>query len=80
MKQLAIMKGVDFGLRDVGIPVLWFSVYISECSAALQVLAGEEIKVLLKDAGCYSIKELEGKSCWVECESNHITFIEFAKI
>ena len=80
MKQLAIMKGVDFGLRDVGMPVLWFSTYITECSAALQVLAGEEIKTLLKDAGCYSIKELEGKSCWVECNGSLIQFKGYAKI
>ena len=80
MKQLAIMKGVDFGLRDAGTPVLWFSTYISECSAALQVLVGREIEIFLKDSGCYSIKELEGKSCWVECDGGLIHFRGYAKI
>lgn len=80
MKQLAIMKGVDFGLRDAGTPVLWFTVYVSEGAAALQILAGEKIEILLKDAGCYSIKELEGKACWVERDGSKIHFKGYAKI
>jgi len=80
MRQLAIMRGVNFGLRDVGTPVLWFTVHVSEGSAALQVLADEEMKTLLKNAGCYSITELEGKACWVERDAGMIAFKGFAKI
>lgn len=79
-KQMAIIKEVSFGLRDVGKVNLSFSTYISECEAALQVLFRDEYEKLIMDGGIKDIKELDGKPCWVEVTGNLIDFIEFCKI
>lgn len=64
-KQLAIIKDVGYGCRDVGYPVLFFSSMLSECGGALQVLSGEEAEKLIREYGCYDIKDMEGKPIWV---------------
>lgn len=79
-KQLAIMKNVGIGMRDCHSPVLWFSAFISEGSAALQVLNWDRAKDLIAKSGVYSVLELEGKSCWVNVGDNMIKFLELAKI
>ena len=79
-KKLAIMKNVGYGCRDVGKPCLFFDVYVSECIAALQILFGKDADKLLTDSRTYDVKQLEGKSCWVEVEGNTIKFKEIANI
>lgn len=79
-KQLAIMKNVGYGCRDTGRPCLFFSTYISEGSAALQVLFGKDADKAITDAGVYDIKDLEGRACWVKAGVHNITFLEIAKI
>lgn len=64
-KQLAIIKEVGYGCRDVGYPVLFFSSMISESSGALQVLSGEEASNLIKAYKVWDVKELEGKPIWI---------------
>ena len=73
-EQVAIIRDVGYGLRDVGRPCLWFTTYVSESGAALQVLLGEDAAAVLKDAGVYDVKELEGKPCYVEVDGGLITF------
>lgn len=68
MKTLAVVKGISFGCRDIGRPCLWFSTYINESVAALQVLTGKEMLDAIAESGVYDIKELEGKPCWVETD------------
>lgn len=80
MKKLAIIKGVGFGLRDVGQACLWFATHIDESEAALQIFVGKELERIVKESGCYDISEIEGKSCWVECKDGVIRFKEFSKI
>lgn len=79
-RQLAIIKSVGFGCRDVGRPVLHFSTYISEAMAALQVFELEGAGEIIEDSGVYDIKDLNGKPCWVEVRDNTINFIKVAKI
>lgn len=79
-KQLAIMKDVGYGLRDTGRPCLFFSTYISEGGAALQVLFGKDANKVVTDTGVYDVKDLEGKPCWVKADGRTITFLEVAKI
>lgn len=74
-KQLAIIKQVGFGNRDVGHPVLFFSTYIEEGHAALQVLDGTEALDFIKAYGVYDVKDLEGKSVWVECSRGMIKIV-----
>ena len=85
MKKLAIIKRVGYGLRDVGIPCLWFETYISESHAALQVITNpEEIERILIKAKAYDVKQLEGMPCWVETNDQLfggiIKFLEICKI
>lgn len=79
-KRLAIIKEVGFGLRDVGQPCLWFSTYINDAVGALHILYNKDIEKVLKDAHIYDVKELEGKSCWVEVDGMVIKFLEMSKI
>ena len=79
-RRLAIMKDVGIGVRDVGRPVMFFSTYISESVAALQILSLEQAYALLNQAQVYDVKDLEGKPCWVEEGNGMIKFLEYAKI
>ncbi len=79
-RQLAIMKEVGFGCRDVGKPVLFFSTYINEYSAALQIISGDKALDIIEESGVYDIYKLEGKPCWVEINGNSVIFLSIAKI
>lgn len=72
-EQVAIIRNVGIGSRDVGTPVLWFDVYTSEGTGALQVLSWNEAYKVL--TGIHEVRDLEGKPCWVEREGNRVTFI-----
>ena len=82
MKQMGIMKGITFGLQlDCGKVGLSFSVYLDECSAATQFIAGTESLDVIKKFGVSDVSDLEGKPCWVETDGrNYIKFLEPCKI
>jgi len=73
-EQLGIIKRVGYGLRDVGYPVLWFTIYTSEHCASLQVFRGEESDRVITEADVYDVKLLEGKPCWVIVDGGLMTF------
>ena len=77
MKKMAVIKNIGFGNRDVGRPVVWFDTYTEENVAALQVLDMEIALTHIKKSGVYDIKNLEGKTCWVEENNNLIKFLSF---
>lgn len=52
-EQVAIMRDVNVGLRDVGRPCMWFSTKTTEGKAALQVLSWEQAAEVLKVAGVH---------------------------
>lgn len=74
-EQLAIMREVGYGCRDVGYPVLWFSTYVRECRAALQVLGQEDATKLITDMQVHDVHDLEGKPCWVDVDGNRMVFL-----
>jgi hypothetical protein len=77
---LAIMREVGYGNRDLGRPCLWFSTYIDESSAALQVLQGDEAEEVIRESGVYDVRDLEGKPCWVDTsEHGRIRFMRVWK-
>lgn len=80
MKQMAIMKNVGFGCRDCGYPVLWFTAYISESIASLQILGFDKALAILKKHNISDIKDLEGKPCWVESNGTSSEFIDLCVI
>jgi len=67
-EYIGIIKDVGFGNRDIGRPVLFFSVYSSENIASLQILELEEAVKFIKEYGVYDVKELEGKPVWMARE------------
>lgn len=71
-EQMAIITQPRIGTRDLGVPVLSFDVYISEGSAALQVLSWDDARELI--ASVQEVRDLEGHPCWVERDGNLIKF------
>lgn len=63
---LAIIKDPHFGVGDRGEVALWFSVYVTESSAALQVFDAAEGVEILKAYGVKDASDLAGKPCWVD--------------
>lgn len=63
-EELAIVKGVGFGMRDCNAPVLWFGVETLN-GGSLQVFNLDEAGKLIEGAACYDIKSLEGRACIV---------------
>lgn len=82
MQQLAIIKGVGFGLRDSpnAKPTLWFGIEMLD-GCACMTFQGNKIVEILKSSGCYEISELEGKGCIVDSEGpgSVVTFIKMFK-
>ena len=80
-EQLAIIKGVGYGLRDIGRPCLWFTTYTEKNYGALHVFTiQKEIDKILTDSEVSDINELEGKSCWVIREDNKTNFLRMSQI
>lgn len=72
-EQMAVIRNVHIGGGDRGIPCLWFDTYISESSAALQVIPWDQAFEILKST--YDVKELDGRPCYVEVDGNMIRFL-----
>lgn len=73
-KQMAIIREVGYGCRDLGKPVLWFSAFIDEGLAALQVLYGKEADKVITESGVYDVHSLDGWTCLVEIKGGLIVF------
>ena len=79
--QLAIIREVGYGMRDCSRPVLHFTVYTDECSAALQVFSQPRADEIITEAGASDVRNLEGRACWVDTSDRGlIKFVKVAKI
>jgi glycyl-tRNA synthetase alpha subunit len=78
--KMAIMKNVQFGLKDVDEVNLSFDTYINEGISALQVLYYPAYEKVFKDAHASELSDLEGHACWVKCGDSLIKFDKIAKI
>ena len=74
-EQMAIIKGVGIGIRDVGRPVLWFEVNSMDGGGALQVFGWEEAAEIIKAYGIYEVHSLNGKPCRVEVGDGMMRYI-----
>ncbi len=63
---MAIISEVGVGLRDVGTPVLWFTVRIIGGGAALNVFTWEEAAEIIEAYSLDEVHSLNGKPCRVE--------------
>ena len=73
IEELAIVKGVGFGMRDCNSPVLWFGVETLH-GGSLQVFNMKDAERVIQAAGCYDVKNLEGRACVVETKNGMQTF------
>ncbi len=65
-EEMAIMKDVKFGVRDVGKANLSFTVHRSSGTASLQILYLKEAVKLIEKHQIKDINELEGHACIIE--------------
>jgi hypothetical protein len=65
-EELGMIKDVNVGVRDTNRPILWFTVALLN-GDFLQVLTWVEAEALIRQSQVYSIKDLNGKPCVVEC-------------
>ena len=74
-----MIEEVGVGARDVGRPVLWFTVTNGIASAALQVLKleSDEARELL--AAVYEVRELNGRLCHVDLTDNTVRFVKLLR-
>ena len=73
-EELATIKGIHFGLRDVGRPVIWFGVETLS-GGSLQIIEQEGFSDFLKQFGCYDISELDGRAVIVSVGNCMIKFL-----
>ena len=63
-KEMGMIKSIDFGLRDIGIPCLWFTMD-GKAGGSLQCLFYPEYEYFIHTYGVSSISELKGKPIWM---------------
>ena len=63
-KEMGIIKSMDFGLRDIGIPCLWFTMN-GKSGGSLQCLFYPEYEYFIHEYGVSNINELVGKPIWM---------------
>lgn len=69
-KTMAIIRDPHFGVGDRGTVALWFTVYVTESSAALQVFDVDEGVKIIADYGVSDVCKLDGKPCWVDTSTS----------
>jgi len=77
-EELAVIRDVDIGCRDIGRPCLWFNAEGLHVSA-LQILNWEDAKILIEEKQCRSVKDLEGAAIIVECNNRTMVFKRLKK-
>lgn len=76
-RELAVIKDVGVGSRDVGKPVLWFTVEMLH-GASLQVFDIESETAHKILGAVYDVSKLEGRPCEVETRGaagSTVTFV-----
>ena len=73
-EELAIMKNVQFGVRDTNFASLWFSVSMLSCGALLSIPRDEVIK-FIEDNQITDINNLNGRACVVDRTGNNVKFV-----
>lgn len=79
MEELAIIQDAEYGLRDVGQPVLSFTI-ATEHGSALQVFTQPKADQILKEANATEVKNLNGRACVIETKGMMMTYKRMAKL
>ncbi len=78
---LGIIRDPHFGVGDRGTVALWFTVYVGEASAALQVFGVEDAVAIIAAYGVGDVADLNGKPCWLDTSTpGMIRWVKAAKL
>ena len=75
-KVMSIIKDAGYGCRDIGHPVLFFTVYVREACASLQIMQGKQADDFLSKYQVYDVHDLNGKPVWVNDNGQTMTDLE----
>ncbi len=79
MEDRWMIEEVGIGARDVGKPVLWFTVTDGEGTAALQVLPLSDDRAIALLSAAYEVHGLNGRMCIVERNEHTTRFVRLLK-
>jgi len=75
-KVMAIIRNAGYGCCDIGYPVLFFEVFVSECTGSSQVIRGKKADDFISAYQVYDIHDLNGKPVWVNDDDCMMTGLE----
>lgn len=75
-KVMGIIKKAGYGLYDTSYPCLYFTVYVSEGLASLQIMSGKQADDFIIAYGVSDVKDLNGKPVWVNDDGHMMTDLE----
>jgi len=75
-KVMGIIKDAGYGCRDIGHPILFFTVYVREALASLQTMSGKQADDFIVAYGVYDVHDLNGKPVWVEDDGQTMRNLE----
>lgn len=75
-RKMAIIRRPQFGVGDRGTVALWFTVYVTDSTAALQVFDVDGAVQIITAYGVDDVAKLDGKPCWVEDNGATIRYVE----
>lgn len=79
-EQMAIIRDPGYGMRDFANgPGLWFTVHLSDHSAALQCFHGEAAERIFIKGQIYNVADLHNRACYVRCDGTLVEFVRLAK-
>ncbi len=75
-KVMGIIKGAGYGCRDIGYPILFFEVFVSECVGSSQILRGKQADDFISAYQVYDVHDLNGKPVWVNDDGYMMSDLE----
>lgn len=79
-EQVAIIKDANYGMRDAGEPVLWFTATIPESCGSLQAFWQPRANEIIEEADIYKVADLNGRACIVEVSNSSMIFKRMVKL
>ena len=70
-----MIEEIGIGARDIGKPVLWFTVSDGMGFAALQVMRLDDERAVALLSAVYEIHQLNGRMCRIETDGQITTFV-----
>jgi hypothetical protein len=76
MEQLAEVKNIKVGMRDVGRPCMYFEIATLDGNALI-IFESDEMLKRIREADVYDITQMNNRVCVVTMENNMIQFLRW---